>query len=105
MHPVSLSIAHNVDSHGCAEGYVVYSRTLCRILYRERCGFVLWHKRLEGTHFAWPRHGDSVVSLSGTQLNFLLDRCDLWRMSPHQRARVDAPGIEKIADQDPHVVG
>ena len=47
-------------------------RTQCRILYWERCGFVLWHKRLERERFAWPRHGDAVVSLTGAQLNFLL---------------------------------
>jgi len=40
-------------------------RTQCRILYWERCGFVLWHKRLERERFAWPRHGDAVVSLTG----------------------------------------
>ena len=33
-------------------------RTQCRILYWERCGFVLWQKRLERARFAWPRrHG------------------------------------------------
>ncbi len=28
-------------------------RTQCRILYWERCGFVLWHKRLERARFAY----------------------------------------------------
>ena len=60
-------------------------RTQCRILYWERCGFVLWHKRLERERFAWPRSGDAVVSLSGAQLNFLLDGYDLWHMRAHQR--------------------
>ena len=42
-------------------------RTQCRILYWKRCGFVLWHKRLERARFGWPRRGDAVVSLSGAQ--------------------------------------
>ena len=63
-------------------------RTQCRVLYWERCGFVLWHKRLERARFAWPRHGDAVVSLSGAQLNFLLDGYDLWRMSPHPQGKL-----------------
>ena len=62
-------------------------RTQCRILYWERCGFVLWHKRLERARFAWPRHGDAVVGWSGAPLNFLLDGYDLWRMSPHPPVR------------------
>ena len=60
-------------------------RTQCRILYWERCGFVLWQKRLERARFAWPRRTDAVVNLSGAQLNSLLDGYDLWRMRPHQQ--------------------
>ena len=62
-------------------------RSQCRILYWERCGFVLWHKRLERARFAWPRRGDAVVSVTGAQLNFLLDGYDIWRMRPHQHLR------------------
>ena len=40
-------------------------RTQCRILYWERCGFVLWHKRLERARFAWPRHGDPWTAAPG----------------------------------------
>ena len=58
-------------------------RTQCRILYWERCGFVLWQKRLERARFVWPRHAEAVMSLSGAQLNFLLDGYDIWRMHPH----------------------
>ena len=52
-------------------------RTQCRILYWEKCGFVLWQKRLERARFAWPRRADAVVNLSGAQLNFLLDGYDI----------------------------
>ena len=60
-------------------------RTQCRILYWERCGFVLWQKRLERARFAWPRRADAMVNLSGAQLNSLLDGYDLWRMRAHQQ--------------------
>ena len=42
---------------------------------------------LERARFAWPRHGDAMVSLSGAQLNILLDGYDLWRMGPHRQVR------------------
>ena len=58
-------------------------RSQCRILYWERCGFMVWQKRLERARFAWPGGGDTLVSLTGTQLNFLLDGYDIWRMRAH----------------------
>jgi len=59
-------------------------RTQCRILVWERSGFVLWTKRLEKARFAWPKPGDGVVSLSGVELNMLLDGYDIWRVEPHE---------------------
>ena len=59
-------------------------RTQCRILYWERTGFVLWSKRLEQARFAWPKRADALVTLTGEQLNLLLDGYDVWRFQPHQ---------------------
>ncbi len=58
-------------------------RTQCRILYWERSGFVMWQKRLERERFAWPKRTDTVVNLTGAELNLLLDGYDIWRMHPH----------------------
>jgi transposase len=58
-------------------------RTQCRILYWERSGFVMWQKRLERERFAWPKRTDTVVTLTGAELNLLLDGYDIWRMRPH----------------------
>jgi transposase len=62
-------------------------RTQCRILYWERSGFVMWQKRLERERFAWPKRTDTVVNLTGAELNLLLDGYDIWRLSPHQTLR------------------
>jgi len=62
------------------------SRNRVRILYWERNGFCLWQKRLEKHRFHWPRRASgSVVTLSGQQLNWLLDGLDVMRMRPHER--------------------
>lgn len=60
-------------------------RDRCRILYWERSGFVLWMKRLERERFHWPAAtpGQGVLTLSGQQLNWLLDGYDLSRWRPH----------------------
>jgi transposase len=60
-------------------------RDKIKILYWERTGFVLWYKRLEKHRFAWPRVGtEEVVSLTGRELNWLLDGVDVFAMKPHE---------------------
>ncbi len=62
------------------------ARNRVRILYWERNGFCLWAKRLEKHRFHWPRRETGpVVTLSGQQLNWLLDGLDVFRMRPHER--------------------
>lgn len=56
-----------------------------KILYWERNGFCLWQKRLEKDRFAWPRDDEALVTLTGKQLNWLLDGVDLWALRPHKR--------------------
>ncbi len=62
-------------------------RNQCRILVWERNGFVLWSKRLEKAQFAWPKNDEATVSLSGTELNLLIDGYDVWRFKPHETLR------------------
>jgi transposase len=66
--------------------YETRFRDRVKILYWERNGFCLWQKRLERERFKWPRRvHESVVTLTGQQLNWLLDGYDITRMRPHQR--------------------
>jgi len=60
-------------------------RDKIKVLYWERTGFVLWYKRLEKHRFAWsPPSDDAVVSLSGRELNWLLDGIDVFALRPHE---------------------
>ncbi len=59
-------------------------RDKVKILYWERSGFVLWYKRLEKERFPWPREGsEALVSMTGRELNWLLDGIDWFRLKPH----------------------
>ena len=54
-------------------------RDRIRILYWERNGLVLWSKRLEKQRFIWPMvTADDTVSMTGDELNRLLDGFDVW---------------------------
>jgi transposase len=60
-------------------------RDKIKVLYWERTGFVLWYKRLEKHRFAWSLPGDGeVLSLSGRELNWLLDGIDVFALRPHE---------------------
>jgi len=60
-------------------------RDKIKVLYWERTGFVLWYKRLEKDRFAWPVDAkEETVSLTGRELNWLLDGIDIFRLRPHR---------------------
>jgi len=71
-------------------------RDRCRLLVWERNGFVLWQKRLEKERFHWPRVPPDaereVVTLSGQELNWLLDGFDLRHWRPHRRLQFASVG-------------
>ncbi len=61
-------------------------RDKVKILYWERNGYCLWQKSLERAKFKWPRKAlDTVITLTGQQLNWLLDGYDVMRMQAHER--------------------
>jgi transposase len=64
-------------------------RDRVKCLYWERSGFVLWQKRLERERFYWPRGDAPTVTLTGQELNWLLDGFDLERWRPHRRLHYD----------------
>ena len=73
--------------------FINKARNRIKLLYWERNGFCLWHKRLEKHKFAWPaKHNTVTVELTIQELNWLLDGFDIWRMPPHQRLFYDATG-------------
>lgn len=68
-------------------------RDKVKLLYWERNGFVLWYKRLEKHKFKWlaPLVDQEAVSVSGKQLNQLLDGLDIFQQ-PHASLFYDNAG-------------
>lgn len=60
-------------------------RDIVKILYWDRNGFCLWHKRLEKDRFRWPKTADEVLALHGHELAWLLDGLSLDQRDAHQR--------------------
>jgi len=63
-------------------------RTSIKILYWQRNGFCLWQKRLEQDRFYWPSRDDrAVMTLTGQQLDWLLEGYDIARLKPHKNVQ------------------
>jgi transposase len=60
-------------------------RNMIKILYWDRNGFCLWHKRLEKHSFKWPVYPEEVMEIDPRELNFLLEGLDLGQIRAHER--------------------
>jgi transposase len=59
-------------------------RTRIKCLFWEDNGFVLYYKALAEDKFHWPQADDELITLTGEQLNWLLDGFNLGLMKPHR---------------------
>jgi transposase len=58
-------------------------QNILKILYWDRNGFCLWHKRLEKHHFNWPRSIADVMEIEPRSLGWLLDGLKLDQPMAH----------------------
>ena len=88
---VEQELGHNPFS---GELYVFGNRARNRIkiLLWEDNGFALYYKALAEEKFRWPRGEETVLTLDGQQLNWLLDGYDLEQLRPHKRLHYEAVG-------------
>jgi transposase len=60
-------------------------RDIIKILYWDRNGFCLFHKRLEKDRFQWPETTDDVLNIHGHELSWLLDGLSIYQHEAHQQ--------------------
>lgn len=60
-------------------------RDIVKILYWDHNGFCLWHKRLEKDRFQWPDTEESVLTVRGRELTWLLDGLSINQCDAHQQ--------------------
>ena len=64
-------------------GFCNRSKTIIKLLYWDRNGFCLWHKRLERHVFRWPTRAAEVLAIDSRQLIWLLDGLDPLTVKGH----------------------
>ena len=73
---LAIRVAGQLDQDplsGHLFGFCNRRRDTIKILYWDRNGFCLWHKRLERDRFHWPDNAAEAGSLTGRELRWLLD--------------------------------
>ena len=65
-------------------------RNKIKCLFWEDNGFVLYYKSLSEEKFKWPKRDDKVMTLTGKQINWLLDGYDISAMKGHKKLHYEA---------------
>ena len=60
-------------------------QNMIKILYWDRNGFCLWHKRLEKHRFRWPMVREDVMEIDQRELSWLLEGIDLGEVRAHEK--------------------
>ena len=76
-------------SRGPLYAFTNRRRDKIKLLYWEDNGFVLYYKSLAEEKFYWPKGKDEVLTLSGQQINWLLDGYDLGAMKGHRKLQYE----------------
>jgi transposase len=85
MHSLALQVQEVLQRDAHAGDLYVFrgrSGSLIKILWHDGLGMSLYAKRLERGRFIWPSATAGVVSISKSQLAYMLDGID-WRNPQH----------------------
>lgn len=59
-------------------------RNMIKILYWDRNGFCIWHKRLEKHSFKWPTSKEEIMTIGKRELTWLMDGLDIHQQDAHK---------------------
>lgn len=59
-------------------------QNIVKILYWDKNGFCLWHKRLEKDCFKWPESQKDVLIVGRQELTWLIDGLEIHQKSAHK---------------------
>jgi len=81
---VELELKHDLFA-GHLYAFTNRQRNKIKCLFWEDNGFVLYYKSLAEEKFKWPKRSDELISITGEQINWLLDGYDIMQMKPHKK--------------------
>ena len=86
---VECELGHN-PFEGCLYAFTNKGRNKIKCLFWEDNGFVLYYKSLAEEKFKWPKGAEETLTLTGQQLNWLLDGFDISAMQGHKKLQYES---------------
>ena len=86
---VERELSHNLFEGGLY-AFTNRQRNKIKCLFWEDNGFVLYYKTLAEENFHWPSGHEEVISLTGQQINWLLDGYDISLMKGHKKLHYES---------------
>jgi transposase len=85
---VECELGHNPFA-GHLYAFTNKQRNKIKCLFWENNGFVLYYKSLEEDKFIWPSTQKELMTLTGQQINWLLDGLDICAMKGHKKLQYE----------------
>jgi transposase len=85
---LSIIVENQFDLDPFSGGLFVFcsrNRKTMKILYWDRNGFCLWHKRLEKERFRWPEEEGETMRIENRELMWLLEGLEVEQSGAHKR--------------------
>jgi len=86
---VECELGHNPFT-GTLYVFTNRQRNKIKCLFWEDNGFVLYYKALAEDKFKWPKGQQDTLTLTGQQLNWLLDGLDIGAMKGHKKLHYES---------------
>ena len=83
---LSILVENNMDLDPFSGHLFVFCnrrRSILKVLYWDRNGFCLWHKRLEKHRFRWPELESDVIKIDHRELMWLIDGLEIEQKDAH----------------------
>jgi len=65
-------------------------QNMIKVLYWDRNGFCLWHKRLEKHFFKWPTSQSEIMVIGKRELSWLMDGLSIHQIEAHKTLKFSA---------------
>lgn len=85
---LSILVANHLEMDPLSGHLFVFCnrrRNMIKVLYWDRNGFCLWHKRLEKHSFKWPSNVKEIYEIDHRQLSWLLEGLEIHQARAHKR--------------------
>ena len=86
---VECELGHNPFT-GTLYAFTNKQRNKIKCLFWEENGFVLYYKALAEDKFKWPKGHEEALTLTGQQLNWLLDGLDIETMNGYKKRHYES---------------